>query len=250
MTSTDPSILVVDDEVDTCQNLSDILTDIGYTVDVAHDGPSALEMVRRKRYDVALLDLRMPGMDGLTLYREIKKLRAGTVAIVVTAYTGGDTASEALSAGAWHVLAKPVDFSILLKLVDEALEQPLVMVVDDDHDLCANLWDVLRERGFRVCLAHDEKQAAERLMDRAFKVVLIDMKLPTGDGAGVFRMVRQVNPQARSVVITGYRSEMDQRVKQVVDEGADAVCYKPFDMPNLLATLKRLSEGPMRDVNT
>ena len=233
-----PSILVVDDEVDTCRNLSDILTDLGYSVDVAHEGLTALEMVRQKPYDVALLDFKMPGMDGLTLYREIKKLRAGTVAIVVTAYAGGETKAEALAAGAWQVLSKPVDFPKLLGLVDEALGQPLVMVVDDDHDLCENLWDLLRERGYRVCLAHDEDEAAERLKGREFKVVLIDMKLPAGDGATVFRIVRQSNPQARTVVITGHRSEMDQLVKKVMDEGADAVCYKPFDVPGLLSTLQ------------
>src|SRR5436190_21844803 len=93
-----PTILVVDDEVDTCHNLSDILTDLGYRVDMAHDGLSALELVRQNHYDLALLDLKMPGMDGLTLYREIKKLRAGTVAIVVTAYATSGTAAESLAA--------------------------------------------------------------------------------------------------------------------------------------------------------
>src|SRR2546428_789145 len=80
MEATRSSVLVVDDDVDTCRNLSDILTDLGYHVDCAHDGPSALDLVRRNAYDVALLDLKMPGMDGLTLYREIKKLSASTVA--------------------------------------------------------------------------------------------------------------------------------------------------------------------------
>jgi two-component system, NtrC family, response regulator HydG len=242
MTKPVPSILVVDDEVDTCRNLSDILTDMGFHVDIAHGGAAALELVKQKPYDVALLDLKMPGMDGLTLYREIKKLRADTVAIVVSAYAGSGTATEALSAGAWQIMSKPVDFPKLLSFVNEALGQPLVMVVDDDHDLCTNLWDLLRDRGYRVCVAHDEKQAAQRLKDRTFKVVLIDMKLPTGDGTSVFRIVRQSSPQARTVVITGHRTEMDQLVKQVMDEGADAVCYKPFDMPRLLATLQKLSE--------
>lgn len=235
------SILVVDDDVDTCRNLSDILTDLGYRVDVAHNGPSALELVRKNAYDVALLDYKMPGMDGLTLYREIKRLRAGTVAIVVTAYAGGTTADEALDAGAWQVLAKPVDFPKLLGLVGEAVAQPLVLVVDDDHDLCANLWDLLRERGYRVCLAHDEREAADRLKDTTFKTVLIDMKLPDGDGSTVFRLVRQANPQARTIVITGHRMEMDRQVQQMVKEGANAVCYKPFDIPSLLDTVNRLT---------
>jgi CheY-like chemotaxis protein len=243
MSEKTPSILVVDDEVDTCRNLSDILTDLGYSVDVAHEGLTAIEMVKRKPYDVALLDLKMPGMDGLTLYREIKKLRAGTVAIVVTAYAGGDTKAEALAAGAWQVLSKPIDFPELMSYVDSALGQPLVMVVDDDHDLCANLWDLLRDQGYRVCLAHDENEAAAQLKDQTFKVVLIDMKLPSGNGTSVFRIVRQSNPTTRTVFITGHRSEMDHLIKQVVTEGADAVCYKPFDIPALLNTLTNLSDS-------
>jgi two-component system, NtrC family, response regulator HydG len=235
-------ILVVDDDPDICRNLSDILSDLGYQVDYAQDGPAALALVARRPYDVALLDLKMPGMDGLTLYREIKKRRAGTVSLLVTAYASAATAEEALAAGAWKVVAKPVDFRKLLSLVDEALEQPLVLIVDDDQDLCANLWDLLRDRGFRVCLAHGRKEAAEVLEETDFRVVLIDMKIPDGDGSGVFRMVRDANPQARTVLITGFRSEMDQVVAQTLAEGADAVCYKPFDVGNLLRTLDRLAK--------
>jgi CheY-like chemotaxis protein len=236
-----PSILVVDDDVDTCRNLSDILSDLGYHVDVAHDGLTALELVHRNAYDIALLDLKMPGMDGLTLYREIRKTRADLVGIIITAYAGEKTAAEALAAGAWQLLAKPVDFQRLLQFVDQALVQPLVLVVDDDHDLCANLWDLLRERGYRVGVAHDSDEAARCLAGQGFRVVLIDMKLPTGDGSKVYRLVRQTNPEARTVVITGHRSETDELVRQVLAEGADAVCYKPFDIPGLLTTLDKLT---------
>jgi CheY-like chemotaxis protein len=238
-----PAILVVDDDLDTCRNLSDILSDLGYHVDTAHDGPSALELVRRRPYEIALLDLKMSGMDGVTLYRELRKLRAETVAIIVTAFAGGNTASEALAAGAWQLLPKPVDFPRLLGLVNQALDRPLVLVVDDDPDLCANLDDLLRERGYRVSVAHGETTAAERLRDHSFKVVLIDMKLPQGNGSGVFRLVRENNPGARTLVITGHRAEMDSVVQRVLAEGADAVCYKPFDVPRLLTVLDLLSAG-------
>jgi CheY-like chemotaxis protein len=237
-------ILVVDDDPDICRNLSDILSDLGYQVDFAHDGLSALELVRERPYDLALLDLKMPGMDGVTLYREIKKHRAGTVSLLVTAYASSATAEAALSVGAWKVVAKPVDFPKLLQLVDEALGQPLVLVVDDDHDLCANLWDLFRERGFRVSLAHDGRQAAEQLEDTEFDVVLIDLRIPDGDGTMVYRMVRQANPRSRTILITGHRSEMDQLVEQMMSEGADAVCYKPFHVPGLIATLEHLAKGP------
>jgi CheY-like chemotaxis protein len=235
-------ILVVDDDVDTCSNLSDILTDLGYRVDTAHDGLAALELVRKHPYDVALLDLKMPGMDGLTLYREVKKLRAGTVAVVVTAYAGGDTAEAAQAAGAWQVLPKPVDFPKLLNIVETALAQPLVMVVDDDHDLCSNLWDLFRDHGYRVCLSHDEHQAASRVKERTYKVVLLDMRLSDTDGgARVFHEIRAASPEAHVVLITGFRSEVDSVVQQLLAEGADAVYYKPFDIPAMLATLEQLA---------
>ncbi|MGL4554453.1 MAG: response regulator, partial [Gemmataceae bacterium] len=174
MKSAGASILVVDDEADACANLADILADLGYRVDVAHDGPSALELVRRRPYDLAVLDFKMPGMDGLTLYRELRRLRADTVAVVVTAFAGPETAGAVVAAGVWQLLRKPVDLPRLLALVEEAVGQPLVLVVDDDPDLCANLWDVLRDRGYRVAVAPDEAAAAARLRDRAFHVVLID----------------------------------------------------------------------------
>lgn len=243
MSRENPQILVVDDDIDICRNLSDILSDLGYRVHYALDGASALELVKRKAYDVALLDLRMPGMDGLTLYREIKKLRAGTVAMIVSAYASSATAEEALTAGAWQVLSKPLEFPKLLGLLDQAIGQPLVLVVDDDRDLCANLWDLLRERGFRVDLAHNEEEAAEQLRNLEFKVVLIDMVIPGGDGSNVFRLVRQINPLARTVLITGHRGETERLVETVMAEGADAVCYKPFDVPRLLGVLEQLTDS-------
>jgi two-component system response regulator HydG len=237
------NILIVDDEVDTCANLQDIFTDLGYHVDVAHDGTSALELVQKNHYDVALLDLRMPGMDGLELYRRIRQVSASTVAIVVTAYASSETARSVLEAGAWRILSKPVDFSELLKLVSDALEQPLVLLVDDDKDLCDSLWDLFREHQLRVCLAHDVTEANQHLKDLDFQVVIIDMKLPRGSGIEVLQSVRQANPKARTLLITGFRQELDHLIREAMSAGADAVCYKPFDIPRLLETLKKLSQS-------
>ncbi len=238
-----PSILVVDDEPDNCQNMADILTDLGYRVDVALDGPAALELVRKQRYDVALLDLMMPGMDGASLYGEMKKLRAEMVALVVTAHPNNPRTDVALAEGAWKVVPKPVEFPRLLALVDEALAQPLVLVVDDDHDLCQTLWDILRERGYRVCLAHDTEEAAGRLRDGSFSVILLDMKLPDGDGVEVLRRARQADPGAEVVIITGHAHQSQQGIDQALAEGARGVLHKPFDVRELLAVIQRLVEA-------
>jgi DNA-binding NtrC family response regulator len=243
MMSDAPSLLVVDDEPDTCANLSDIFTDLGCEVDVAYDGLSALALIAKKAYDVALLDLKMPGMSGLDLYRRIRELSAGTVAIVVTAYAASDTAKAVTDAGAWKIVSKPIDLTVLHRLVDEALEEPLILVVDDDTDLCDSLWDVFREQGLRVCLAHDGGSAAQRLAQRDYRVVVVDMKLPATHGAAVLQQVKEMNPAARTILITGHRCEMDQLVHQALQSGAEAVCYKPFDMDVLLQTVVRFAKS-------
>jgi DNA-binding NtrC family response regulator len=242
MNQKQPYLLIVDDEIDTCANLKDIFTDLGYQVDVAYDGLSALELVKTHHYDVALLDLKMPGMDGLELYRRIRQISACTVAVIVTAYATSETARAALAAGAWRILAKPVDFNQLLGLVGEALEQPLVLVVDDDQELCESLWDLFREHSYRTCLAHNIREADQSLKQQQHNVVLIDMKLPEGHGGDVLRLVHEGNPSARTIVITGYRGEMEELVQQAVASGADAVCYKPFDVKQLLSTVKQLEK--------
>ena len=240
-------ILVVDDEPDTCANLSDILAERGYQVDVAHDGLAALDLVKKNAYDVALLDLKMPGIDGLELYRRIRTISADTVAIVVTAYASSATATSVLGAGAWKILSKPVNLPQLLGFVGQALNQPLVLLVDDDHELCDSLWELFRDRNYRVCLAHDVPDAQERLAQRGFHVVIVDMKLPSGDGTTVLDCVRRANPEARSIVITGFRGEMERRVQTALTGGASAVCYKPFEVAQLLSTVRKLCEEHERE---
>lgn len=234
-------ILIVDDEVDICDNLSDILTDFGYTVDTAQDPMVALQLVQTHHYDIVLLDLRMPGMDGLELYRRIKRISAGTAALIITAYASSETAKSALAAGACQLVSKPVNIQSLLSLVRDTLESPLVLVVDDDSDLCDNLWEIFHEQGCRVYLANNVGGAQDALKNHQFQLVLLDMKLPDGNGTDVLKTVRETNPDARTVVITGYADEMATRVEKALADGASAVALKPFDVPQLLNLVTTLS---------
>jgi DNA-binding response OmpR family regulator len=123
------------------------------------------------------------------------------------------------------------------------VNQPLVLLVEDDHDLCASLWDLLRERGYRVSLAHTASAARDLFMQQKLKVVLLDLKLPDGNGKEVFAELRKAVPETRTMIITGHREQLDSLIEKLVADGADAICYKPFNLDQLLATLKRLAES-------
>lgn len=116
-----PSILVVDDEPDTCANLRDILTEYGYRVDTANEGETALELAQRHAYDVALLDFMMPGINGVELLRRLRSANQVTVGLMLTAHANPETTYAARAAGAWRILPKPVDIPRLLADLDQAL---------------------------------------------------------------------------------------------------------------------------------
>jgi DNA-binding NtrC family response regulator len=245
---TSHQILIVDDEIDICANMADIFLEMGYKVDVAHDGPTALSLIEKRRYDVALLDLMMPGMDGAAVYQEIKRLRPETTAIVISAYPEHPRAATAISKGAWKVLAKPVDLSKLFRLIEEAVDQPLLLVVDDDAEFCENLWDLLRERGYRIAVAHNAAAAMQLLDDDAgYQLVLLDMKLPDGDGGSVLQFAGARKPIVPIVVITGHRAEYELQIAGEHDGGVREVLHKPLDVPQLLQAVKRLVERTKQD---
>jgi DNA-binding response OmpR family regulator len=119
-------ILFVDDDSDICASMYDVLTDQGYGVDVTPDGPAALALIRQTPYQLALLDYRMPGMTGIELYRRLLQVRPGMVGVLVTACTADELLGEALEAGVRQIVPKPVDFRVLLPMIENILGKPEV----------------------------------------------------------------------------------------------------------------------------
>ena len=232
-------LLVVDDDLDTCANLSDILSDIGYDVRTAHDATTALRILDEHVFDIVLLDLKLPGMDGLQLYRELKRRWASTVAILITGFADLETRQRAEQLGVWRILPKPVDVPALLPLISEAEKQPLLLIVEDDHDFCASLYDVLRERSFRVGIAGSAQEAVQQMDRQEFPIVLVDWRLPDADGLQLLERIHIQHPHAWTMLLTGHRHELSEHLQQNPLHGLDVFFYKPLEMDAFLSTLQR-----------
>lgn len=235
-----PAILVVDDEVDACRNLQDILTDFGYRTDIAASAAEAVQLVRRQPYDVVLLDLKMPDVSGLSLYEQIRQCRSDAAAILVTAFASPETQRQAVELGVSQVLSKPVDVPRLIQEIGTTLDQPLLLIVDDDEDLRHSLSDLLRHHGFRVALAQGTDDAAEQLRERDFRLVLVDLKLAQGSGREVLELVKSKSPDSKTLLITGNDSELSEDLVQSVNGNAN-VYLKPVDVPVLLRRIEELT---------
>ena len=119
-------VLVVDDEASIRELLAKTLALAEYEVDTAADGASALDRLRERRgaYDLMIADLRMPGMDGLTLIREVKQINASLPIIIITGFSTESSAIEAVNLGVAGYLTKPFRVPQVLAAAAKALGVP------------------------------------------------------------------------------------------------------------------------------
>jgi excisionase family DNA binding protein len=119
--STRPRVLVVDDEASIRDLLAKTLALAEYEVDVAPDGRSALDRMRMYPYDLLIADLKMPGMDGLSVIREAKRYKTDLPVIVITGFSTESSAIEAINLGVSGYLTKPFRVPEVLKQAEKAL---------------------------------------------------------------------------------------------------------------------------------
>jgi len=106
-------ILVVDDEVEACNVLEEFLSAKGHDVHTALDGPTAISKFQEVKPQLVFLDMIMPGMGGLDVLKEMKKIDPGVTVIMVTVVTDHEQAKETIESGAYDYITKPVDLNYL-----------------------------------------------------------------------------------------------------------------------------------------
>ena len=118
----DAKILLVDDETVFANNMSKLLNRRGYQVTAVNSGDAALQALMSNSFDVMVLDLKMPGMDGIATMHEMRKLGLFTEVLVLTGHGSIDTALEAIQLGAHDYLTKPCEIAELVSKIEAALE--------------------------------------------------------------------------------------------------------------------------------
>ena len=114
-------ILVVDDEAIVRESIGAWLKDAGYQVETAETGEEALEMIEKQDFSVMILDVRLPGKSGLTIFEEVKAVKPQIKAIIITAYPTAEFAAEAKRLGAVDYLIKPILPDTLETLIRQTL---------------------------------------------------------------------------------------------------------------------------------
>jgi two-component system response regulator HydG len=234
------NILVVDDLRSSRLTLGGILEDEGHNVVLAENGYQAIEAARQLPFDLVFMDIKMPGINGVQTFREVKKTNPQAAVIMMTAYSVEDLVREALEEGAYAVVYKPFDMEHVVSIIESVLRRTLILVVDDYFADRETLKSILEERGYRVFAAESGAETLAQVKEKHFDIVFLDIRLPDIDGARIFEEVKVIDPEAAVIMMTGYSEE--ELVRRTISHGAYTCIYKPFDVEKILTVVGEISQ--------
>lgn len=245
------SILLVDDKQELRLLLSRRLEQVGYLVTQAINGRHALKLMECERFDLVLLDLNMPDMDGLATLHAIKARQelAATPVAMLTATSSRESVVKCLGLGAVDYLIKPINPLELTQRVHRCLEvraapaEPTVQLGDvagsrilivDDEPLNLKLLERrLVQMGYLAVSAASGQQALERLTRAAFDAVLLDVQMPEMNGFELLAAIR-ANPAWQGLPVLMLSADGSQEtIDQCYRDGADDYLVKPYHTPDL-----------------
>ncbi len=235
-------LLLVDDEVEFLESTSKALSRRGFSVSIAASADDAMRLLEQQDFDVAVLDVLMPGMPGDDLFRWMKAMHASLPVIMLTGHGTVMQAFEVSREGVFEYLTKPCDMDKLARVAKQAaagrdadlgeeglasVEEVRLLIIDDEVEFLESVSSALSRRGMRVRTAASAVEGLEQLREHPFDVVLLDIKLPDIDGVSLIRRIKETQPESEVILLTGQPS-VDTGVEGMM-RGAVDYLIKPCD---------------------
>lgn len=228
------NMLVVEDEDIMREALVDYFSDGGHTVDTATDGEKALEKFKLEDYHVMIIDLRLPGRDGLSVLEEVKQKNPKAKVIIITAYPSVETEEEAMRKGAAEYLQKPFELSYLETLIRQAFDvdviptPPIEEPIVEDLIIAPCIWmqaGIVKKRrctlGYQcqnVCNFHSSMMQKEKFAtDPRIKPYLEKLTAQSGRNECRYTLSGEISTRACSQVYRCESCELHQTIQDEVD---------------------------------
>jgi DNA-binding response OmpR family regulator len=204
-------ILIVDDEKNIRLTLSQVLETLGAEIDTAADGEEALTKLKGREFGLILLDIRMPGMDGMEILRRVREIRPDIRVIMITAYGTIESAVEAMKLGAVDFLQKPFDPEEIRELVLRVADRDKL----DEHRLLdyasyiESAKNCIRDRHFDAAIEHVHRGiSADPGRPEAFNLLgaLMEMKGDRIEAQKNYRAALSLDPSYQPAINNLHRS--------------------------------------------
>jgi DNA-binding NtrC family response regulator len=233
------TILVVDDEESLLLTLVANLELEGYQVIDASRGDQALQIVKSRRIDLVLSDIRMPGMDGVELARQIHAIDAELPVMLMTAFAVEGLVDCAIREGAFTVLPKPFEVPQVLQALATAIRRPTVLIVDDDQPVAESTAAALSVAGVRARAVLDGESAVELLRSPSdsVDVCVVDMVMPGLSGPELIERIAALDRTIACIAVSGH--DVPNLFRRAAS-GAFTIMRKPIAPEELLRVIAKV----------
>ncbi len=234
-------ILVVDDDVDAADSLAELFDMEGHEVETAYSGECAIQAYRDGHFDVAFMDIMMPGKNGVESFFEIRKLRPDARVYMMTGFSVEQLVQQAIDHGAMGVLSKPLDSNKIVSVLEDVKPAGVVLVAEDDPNFGPQLAELIEAGGYVCKLANNGQQALDYMHANQVDILILDLKLPVIDGIEVYTQLQREDKAVPTIIITGHAGEHSDTLQAIRDVTVTGILNKPFDPGVLLDQLKQLA---------
>lgn len=234
-------ILVVDDNQDHADSMAELFALEGHAVTVAYSGEDAIAAYDRHVFDIAFMDVMMPGRNGVESFLEIKRAQPDVKVYMMTGYSIDQLLQQAIDNGALGVLGKPLDFNQVMRVIDAARPAGIVVIAQDDPGLGPTLQASLLSQGGTCALFGGGRDALARAAEGRMDVLILDHHLPLIDSIDVYARRRSARRAVPTVMLAACSDRHQAPFDALTDVEVTGILTKPFDFDVLLEKLDRLA---------
>jgi DNA-binding NtrC family response regulator len=234
-------ILIVDDEDSLLLTLVANLELEGFDVVGAEDASSALELLREQDFDLVLTDIRMPGMNGVELFRTIRNLRPEMPVILMTGFAVEGLVDEAILQGAFAVLPKPFDIEHVIAVLSRALSRPVVLLVDHGEG-AEPAAAALRAMGLACRTVADEEGTLSLIRGREADVIVVDLGTLGSKAPELVQHMLRLDPSIAVITVASHL--VPDLFQKVAAMGVSACLLRPLTPPELVRAIARARSQP------
>lgn len=237
----DPKVLIVDDNRDLGEGLKAVLEDEDYEVTLALTGEEAISLSRGQNFDFIVMDVQLPGINGIEASMQIKSVRPDTRVIVMSGYRIEQVLAEALNKDKVPVLRNPPAADQVLAALGDMQSAGIVLIADETPETAANIELSLKANNYTALIARTEQDAMEATRPGEADILILDLQLPVLKGLEVYMELQKQGRVIPTILITGYAPK--EAGTDVLHSLSVTGClFKPFKPEQLLHGLQQLRD--------
>ncbi len=234
---------IVDDHRDIADGLAEVLRIHGHEAEVAYNGEQAVRVFQEKDFDIAFMDVMMPGMNGVESFLAIRRMKPNARVVMMTGYSVEQLLDQVVEKGAYGVLNKPVSMDDVLETLERVSSQGLVLIADANPAFGSQMRDALEKNGYRTTNARTGKEALAKVLAGGVDILVLGQSLPVLSGLEVYMELRKRARVVPTIIVTDQEHAHDTELENVYKFTTTGILTKPFNTEQLLEALGRLAPG-------